>query len=209
MIIHLISEERKSQLMDIARLLLVFENPVLWDGKNEDELTGETDFGKISLSITEAQANILQNLAKECDEDCTEDDEMDTYLISKIKLLRLTQQNSPTDRLAVAKEIIDELANKCRIRKKAWLFPTASRNIPDDHISELSSSKGKIEQSRIVLFELIIFCIASEGISESRKQLLEYFAESQGIDTDYFNDLLAQALAVQKEFTKTINIIME
>ena len=127
MFIHLISDERKSQVLDMARLLLVFENPVLWDGKNEDELTGETDLGKISLSITEAQANLFQSLVKACDADCTEDDEMDAYLISKIKLLRLTQQNSPADRLAVAKEIIDELANKKAGKRPAAQKASSSR----------------------------------------------------------------------------------
>lgn len=85
----------------------------------------------------------------------------------------------------------------------------ATAKKPYSQASELSSSIGEIEQSRIILFELIRFCIASEGVSDSKKQLLEYFAESQGIDKEYFDDLMAQAIAVQKEFAKTINLIME
>lgn len=55
MFIHLLPDDKKSELLDLARLSLIFENPLLWDGKTEEELTGETNLSNISIPISEPQ----------------------------------------------------------------------------------------------------------------------------------------------------------
>ena len=212
---HLLSKDRKIQLLNIARLLLIIETPVLWDGKNEDELTGDVDLGKITFDLDEAQNISFQALVQACDIDYSAD--MDGFLLNGIKALRLTRQNNTADRLIVGKEVIHALKDGKKIPNNgsaAWGFPSSARGasafpFPTGNILAGKNIKKETDNFRIVLFEAIRFVIGNGELSESRGSLLQYIAEVEGVENEYFDDLLKQALAVQKEISKTINLILE
>lgn len=118
----------------MARLILIFENPLLWDGKTEDELTGETNLSNISIHISELQKKNWRALAQLCSGDA-EWNGIDDLFIEKIKSLRLTRQNDPEERLKIALEILHKPMVKRRSRGSigwgigdsiaAWEFPTS------------------------------------------------------------------------------------
>ena len=124
MLTHLLSDEKKQLLLKTARLLFILEIPVLWDGKNENYLTGNTDIKNISFDFTGKQGNSLQILAHACgkNHDASEFREVDSDFIEKIRFLPLKNQNKSLDRMEISKEILHEL---CEEKKSTILFGEA------------------------------------------------------------------------------------
>ncbi len=193
----------------MARLILIFENALLWDGKTEEELTGETNLSNISIHISEPQKKNWGPLAQLSKGDA-EWNGVDELLVEKIKPLRLTRQNDPAERLKIALEILhDPMVRTSRhsmMAFAAWLHPKAQNN---SITSEEDGATKKRDLPRIMLFELMKFSLENGGISEPQKQLLQTFCQHHDIEEHYFNDLLKQAQIIHQEAKTTINLILE
>lgn len=203
----------------MARLILIFENPLLWDGKTEEELTGETNLSNISIHISESQKKTWRAFAQLCSGNA-ERNEIDDLLIEKIKPLRLTRQNDPAERLKIALEILHNSTVK-RVRHSisgigsifsahgaSWSFPTApAQTNSTTHEEDVAMKKRDLP--RIMLFELAKFSLENGGISEPQKQLLLSFCQHHDIEEHYFGDFLKQAQIIHQETQKTINLILE
>ena len=51
MFASLIEESKKKELLTIARLINIFDLPLLWDGKSEKERNGECDLRRIAFNV--------------------------------------------------------------------------------------------------------------------------------------------------------------
>ena len=227
MFTHLLPDDKKTEFLKLARLFLIFENQLLWDGKTEEELTGETNLSNISIRISESQEKSWGPLAQLFRGDVgrnslsssfaragqllrdTEWEGIDDLLVEKIKRLRLTRQSDPEERLKIALEILrDPMAMRsCRSKGGLLGFPFSVANSSTTH--EEDGAKKKRDLPRIMLFELMRFSLENGGISESQKQLLLSFCQQHDIEEDYFKDFLKQAQIIHQETQKTINLFLE
>ena len=187
----MISDDEKEKLICLIRLILLLDSALLWDGKTEEELTGETNMRNVSVNISDLKEKNFKDTIKlfnsssnYCSYDFTHEN-IDNIFIRKIRPLRLGVKND--EHLKVALEVMKEdiLGQK-----------------------EVNFSE-KYTTSRVMLFEMMKFCLENDGIYESRKQLLKSFSQYYDIEDQYFNDLLKQTQIVHKEIQKTIYLILE
>lgn len=66
-----------------------------------------------------------------------------------------------------------------------------------------------MQQSRIVLFEIMRTSLNYGGLTDSKKSLLQDLSIAYDIDDESFDELLTQAIALQKELKRAINLILE
>ena len=185
MLIHTLSDDEKTKLIRLIRLILILDSSLLWDGKTEEELTGDTNISNISINISNIKEKNFKDILELCNFSPSYylydfwNDDVDNIFIRKIKHLRLTLQNSSDERLKIALEIMRE--------------NILEKNTP----------------SRVILFEMMKFSLENNKLSESRKKLLKEFSQCHNIEDEYFNDLLKQSQILQKEIQKTIYLILE
>lgn len=197
MFLHLLPEAEQAQFLDIAWLFSISDNSLLWDGKTEAELTGETDLKKVSFQVIESEKAILENFSRECGKSRQHPDYTDFFgkifndslksgaeakLINKLKSLPLAQQNDPAQRQQAASAVLAELV-------------TGDGSSPTAH--------------KIVLFELMLLCLADGVISETEGRLLKHFVELRQIDDCIYDDLLECAESMNRETSKTLALILE
>jgi hypothetical protein len=212
MFLHLLDEQKRTEFLELAQLVCLSDNPLLWDGKTEAELTGETDLRKVAFQRHAAEEALMKDVAREClDESAssrsffdlksspraawplptggvpTEDgdghDRIERALLSRLKPLPLGRQNAPDE------------------RQKAALCVLVERLQPD--------ADARPEVAKIMLFELMLLSLADGEISEVERALLEVFAQRQGIPGYLFDDLLECAEGTNRQASKTVSIIFE
>lgn len=211
---------KKRELLKIVRLLQTFDAPLLWGGKTEEEITGNTDLSDISFKISDSIKELWVNAVRIYgdDKDLNEKDSTGVIdkLLGEICGLRITRQNDNDERLKVATAIlqkiisheIDKIAPTSRLSPQgAWPFPTSNGGITEEISSEpINSSRAEEKKSRIVLFEAMRL---SGVLTDSKRNLLQVASVAYGIDGESFNELLAQALALHKEMKRSVNLVLE
>ncbi|UUC92734.1 hypothetical protein [Comamonas sp. C11] len=210
---------KKRELLKIIRLLQTFEAPLLWDGKTEEEITGNTDLSDISFKISDSLKEMWVNAVGIYgdDQDFNEKDSTGVIekLLDEICGLRITRQNDNEERLKVATAILqkiishelDKIAPGRLSPQGAWPFPTSNGGITEEISSEpINSSRAEEKKSRIVLFEAMRL---SGVLTDSKRNLLQVASVAYGIDGESFNELLAQALALHKEIKRSVNLVLE
>lgn len=213
-------EDRKWELLKIVRLLQVFEAPLLWGGKTEDELTGTADLSDIKFATTDAMKQAWENAARIYGDrdDLYEEDTTGLIkkLLDEIRKLRITRQNDKDERLKIAMAILrgpifghgtdEEITDPSQIMWKLPKFRTLSNGF----ITRPARASTLLsEHSRAVLFEAMRFSVNSGGLSDSKKSLLQFASSVYDIDSESFEELLAQAIALNKELTRSINLVFE
>lgn len=214
MFLHLLKEREQEEFMAIAQLICLSDNPLLWDGKTEDELTGESDLSKVKFQEVVAEEEILKGFARECGKESyrswlgartsafdsiarqTEKrTKVELALLDKIKTVPVFKQNAPEERLKAASVVLSELTKEV------------------DNTSPFEVIKGSKDVSpsvhKIMLFELFALCLADGAISNVEMLLLKEFCRIYSIDDDLFADLLERAEASNHAIVKTMSIIFE
>lgn len=191
MFAHLLEEPVRFELLQIARLLYSLEVPLLWDGKTSGEITGSTNLKNISFKFSEAQKNSwdrfyndYRNNSNYVDKILFDKKRLDEKFLNEIKEIPIIYQNDIERRLQIALNIL-----KKDVLKKM-------KNI-------------NLTQSRIVMFELIRSCFNCGGVTDFKRNLLQFVSIYYGIEGESFNELLTQAAKLDKELKRSINLVLE
>lgn len=200
---------KKRELLKIVRLLQTFEAPLLWGGKTEEEITGNTDLSDISFKISDSLKELWVNAVRIYgdDKDLSEKDstEIIDKLLNEICGLRITRQSDKEERIKIATAILHGLINNSPEldAQNAWPFPTIKSPVSEKSENSLIFLS---RQSRIILFEAMRL---SGVLTDAKRNLLQIASVAYGIDGESFNELLAQALALHKEIKRSVNLVFE
>lgn len=192
MLVKLLSVTDKKHLLDLANLLALSDNPLLWDGKRKDEITSETDLNRLSIQKEEQESALIAELMLEGKEFkelsgialmlCMHNS-IESRLIEKIKTFPLQKVEEPETRVQAATFILREL-----LEDKTFELPSVPK---------------------LMLFELILLALRDGTISGIEWALLKEFQRHHQLEDFIFDDLLERAETMNREVSKTISIILE
>ena len=203
-------QEKKLELLKIIRLLQIFDAPILWGGKMEDEITGDTNLSDISFQISDYLKELWENVVNIYGADQYQIIEnsinaLEKELLENISTLRINKQNNQDERLKIATTFLHTAINKDNINKKAvWPFSTSNNDISEKSLSNTDSNIQR--KSRIILFEAIRL---SGNLTDAKRNLLQVVSLMYKIDGESFNELLSQALVLHKEMKRSVNLVLE
>lgn len=195
MLVKLLSETDKHHLLDLAKLLALSDNPLLWDGKGRDEITSKTDINNISIQKVELEESMIAELAFEgrgklssslysyFSENALFANSVEARLIEIIKGYPLQKAEEPDVRVQVAIILLKEL-----LLGKSYENPGAPK---------------------VMLYELMLLALRDGNISSIEWALLKEFQCHHKLEDFIFDDLLERAETMNKEVSKTISIILE
>jgi hypothetical protein len=221
---EILPKERNEELLKIVRLLQVFEAPLMWGGgKTENELTTVTDLDDIKFSISNSLEQAWENTTRIYGDETDHKDTTDIIkeLLNRIRKRRVTFLNdkgellmlSPDkdERLKLATIVLQE--NLCEIAEKQKRVNDVMTSIYGEAIAARHKNQNiksfSPKNSRIVLFEAMRLSLHVGGLNDSKKKLLQVVSALYDIDEESFNELLAQAIALNKEIKRSINLVLE
>lgn len=112
---------KKWELLKIVRLLQTFDAPLLWGGKTEEEITGNTDLSDISFKISDSIKELWVNAVRiyGIEKYLNEKDSTGVIekLLDEICGLRITRQNDKDERLKIAKALLSDIINSEKEKK--------------------------------------------------------------------------------------------
>jgi len=184
MFLYLLPDAEQATFLKVARLMSVSDNPMLWDGKAHDELTGDTDLSNVSLAESEHERAIFDSFARECGK-VYRSDGVTKELLSRLKLLPLVRQAEPAERARVACEVLGTLVDQA-------LAESVQPSVP-----------------KVMLYELMLLALADGEVSLVEEAQLRWLADKFGIDEYTYSDLLERAKSISAEASRTIAIILE
>lgn len=188
MLIKLLPEPEKPLLLDLAELLALSDNPVLWDGKKYDDLTSDTDLNNISIQIDEQENELLADLEHaaghpEHREPSWLSTSVKNRLIEQLKSFALSRVELPESRMAASQAVLAQLLE--------------------------GRSTDRPEVPKIMLFEMFIVALRDGSISSIEQKLLRALQHHYQIEDFIFDDLLERAKALNDEVSKTIALVLE
>lgn len=195
MYLHLLTDAQQNQLKMIAVVLSFSDNEVLWDGRRQDELTGETDLTKVAFVHVEQEFLLLKAMERESGglvSGVNFDHAIWRFerhielvagrLLSGLRPLPISMQNNVSERIQISRAVIEDLTRD----------------------TEIESAPLKV-----MVLELLLLALADGEISSIEGELIRGFADAHGLDADTFDKLLGHAMDINREAAKTISIIFE
>lgn len=190
MFLQMLSSDEQELFLQVAWLICISDDPLLWDGKTESEITGETDLSEISIQYEKSEQAIMESLVRECsdarywEEDGSEREAIEESLTDRLKSLPITKQNDPEQRQKIAVEILSGYFKK-KIKQSSPASP------------------------KIMLYELLLLAMADGEISSVEGALIEQFITIQKIDVGTYEDVLERVQCMNREVAKTLSLILE
>lgn len=224
MLLKRISRSNKSKLLKLTRFLFLFDQPVLWDGKKEDEIDSSVDISNISIGLSEKKKDIFNKLYILCrynfetSKDLYNDDTghqvifnyevegWDEYFLNKVRELPLFKQNEKSARIAILEELINY--NPDMPRSNSFNFSSST----SDSIYDIGNEKNfynDLETHKTLLFFLISACVESDSLNEEAVTVLKYYCDVNSVDVSYFDEILNPLIEIQKLKQEIIDIILE
>ncbi|HIC7214418.1 hypothetical protein [Burkholderia stabilis] len=199
MLLKQLSDEDARVFLCVAELLSLSDKPILWDGKQRNEIAAK-DIGsaKISLKRSEQQIEAMKALVEATSGtgvaalgailgDVLANElsrsQVESRLIQRLESLPLDSMDDQAIRVSIVREL---MSLALRGKKAATPF------VP-----------------KLMLFELMLFVLGDGGISGIQWNLLEEFSHHYRIDDYIVQDLLERAEITHQEAQKTIAIILE
>ncbi len=189
MLVKFLSPADKEHLLELAELLSLADNPLLWDGKRKDEVTSETNLSNLSIQDVELESALITELRSEGEQNAFSGlfasvfSPVKEKLIKKLKTLPIHTAEEPTNRAEAAKTVLMEL-----LEGKKFEIPSVPK---------------------LMLFELVSMALCDGSISSIEWVLLKEFQHHHHLEDFIFDDILERAEIVNKEVSKTIAIILE
>lgn len=202
MLVKFLNPEDKEHLLELAELLSLSDNPLLWDGKRKDEITSETNLSNLSIQEIERESALIAELrsekalrAERRSKNAQTESAMrsifggvaqlsiEEKLLQKLKTLPIHTAEEPTNRAEAAKTVLKEL-----LEGKKYEIPSVPK---------------------LMLFELVSMALCDGSISSIEWALLKEFQHHHHLEDFTFDDILERAEIVNKEVSKTIAIILE
>lgn len=188
MFIKMLPDEEKDLLVELAKLLALSDNTLLWDGKTKEELTSDSDLNKLSIQKHELETELLDEMKKSDDPFSnifgnTFKNDTEALLIEKLKSYPLAKIDAPENRLQAAKAVLRVLLDG----KKT---------------SDLVTPK-------VFLFQLFLVALRDGKISNIEWMLLKEIQQHYLLPDFIFEDLLQRSEALNSEICKTLALILE
>ena len=184
MFLYLLPDTEQATFLKVARLLSVSDNPMLWDGKTHEEVTGDTNLSKVSLDESEHERAIFDSFSRECGK-VYRSDGVTKELLKRLQTMPLVRQSDPVERARVACEVLDSLIDKAMVEAAQPAVP------------------------KVMLYELMLLALADGEVSSVEEAQLRRLADIFGIDDYIYNDLLERAESINREASRTVAIILE
>lgn len=197
MLLHMLSDKDKKSFLEIATLVCLSDNPLHWEGKSLEELTGDVALNTAAFREIETEKSIINGFFRECGEGASGFENIfnriygasprgiEKQLLEKLMALPLARINAPEERQAAACAVLEKLL---------------------DHAG---FDSGMPSVSKAILYELMLLALADGEISTVESALLKHFAEQQKLDQDDYDDLLERAEAMNREAVKTLSLVLE
>lgn len=194
MFLHMLSDKDKEEFLKIATLVSLSDNPLHWDGKTLEELTGNVVLDVAAFQEIETEKTLIDSLARECGEGISaftrifngrSQHDVGTRLLKKLVVLPLAKMNSPDERIEAASSVMNEL------------------------LHHAGTDLGLPSISKVMLYELMLLALADGEISAVEGALLKQFAAQQRLDAYTYDDLLERAEGMNREASKTLSLILE
>lgn len=193
MLVKLLSATDKKHLLELLELLALADKPLLWEGKTKNEITSETDLGKLSIQKGKQETALIAELESEGKQSFEHfsglfasafgSSSVEARLLDKIKTFPVQKVEEPATRVQAATMILREM-----LEGKKFEFPSVSK---------------------LMLFELILMALSGGSISSIEWALLKEFQHHHQLEDFIFDDILERAETMNKEVSKTISIILE
>lgn len=207
MLIKLLSDSDKLHLIELAKLLALSDNPLLWDGKTVDEFTSDTDLSALTIQESELERELIAELEQSVGprsailererSDNVADGllsinsffsawfpvDVGARLVNVLKTFPIPKAANAETRIQAATTVLKEL-----LSGKTFELPTAPK---------------------VILFELLLVALRDGNISNIEWTLLKEFQLHHQLDDFIFDDLLERAETLNQEVSKTISIILE
>ncbi|MBN3723135.1 hypothetical protein [Burkholderia sp. Ac-20379] len=199
MLLKQLSDEDTQVFLCVAELLSLADKPILWDGKQRNEIAAK-DIGsaKITLKRSEQQIKAMKELMAATS--ATDDVASGTFwsllamgllpcsqiegrLIKRLESLSIDSIDDEIVRVGIVREILS-----LELRGKKAVSPFVPK---------------------LMLFELMLFVIGDGGISGIQWNLLDEFSHHYQIENYIVQDLLERAEVTHQEAQKTLAIILE
>lgn len=199
MFLHMLSDKDKNEFLKIATLISLSDNPLHWQGRKLEELTGNVVLDTAEFLEIDSEKAILDSLIRECGLDPSRSwafvgfgrseeyifSEIQKQLLKKLVVLPLTNMNAQDERITAATAVLKELLHHAGI------------------------DLGLPSVSKVVLYELMLLALADGEISAVEGALLKQVAQQIRLDDDTYDDLLERAESINREASKTLALILE
>ena len=199
MFLHMLSDKDKEEFLKIATLVSLSDNPLHWDGKTLQQLTGNVVLDTAAFQEIETEKSVLDSLIRECGKDSSRSwafvgfgraeefvfSEIEKELLKRLVILPLGKMNDPGERIGAASAVMKEL------------------------LHHAGTDLGLPSISKVMLYELMLLALADGEISTVEGALLRQFAAQQRLDAYTYDDLLERAEGMNREASKTLSLILE
>lgn len=215
MLIKMLSEKEKRHFIDLADLLIITNQPLLWDGKISDEITSDTNLSALSFQESRKEVELIAELEEYSGNVRVRSGTVIGFSgFSQSSALAWKNSNTtdiapePRGSTLIVEHLLETLKDypfmkmdnpETRIEASMSVL----KNLLEDHIYEIPST------AKIVLFELLLVALRAGQISDMQLILIKEIQRHHNIDDFVFDDLLERAEVINIEFSKTISMILE
>jgi hypothetical protein len=195
MLLKQLSEQDKCVFLCTAELLSLADQPMLWDGEVRGPTTKYTKFTNVTVQRAEHRTAALEELSfmlhgrdprllyTASSDSGLDPDDIEAALTKRVAALPRDVALDTPLRLEFATEVLRQV---------------------------LKNQKAKLPSvPKLMLFELLMLCLADGSISNVQWHLLTEFRHHYGLEDFMFHDLLARAQTSHAETQKTLAIILE
>ncbi|WP_313655396.1 hypothetical protein [Pantoea sp.] len=190
MLIKMLPADKKTLLVELARLLALSDNPLLWDGKTKDELRSDSDLNNLTI----------------------QKDALETELLEEIE-----QHASGFPTAAVFGGLFSISAEK-KLIEKLKTYPISIIDAPETRIQAATSvlknllehqTMENITTPKVIIFQLFLVALRDGHISSIEWMLLKEIQFAFKVTDFIFKDLLEHAESLNNEMSKLLALILE
>lgn len=194
MLIKMLPDDKKALLVDLAILLALSDNPLLWDGKTKSELTSDSNLNNISIQKDVLEEELIKDLEQ------------------------YSKGSTGTSTTFFGGLGFSNTSTEHRLIEKLKCYPLAVIDAPETRIQAaiavlrtiISDEKiGDVVPPKIIIFELFLVALRDGQISSIEWMLLKEIQLYFKIPDFIFKDLLDRAEALNNEMSKTLSLIQE
>lgn len=190
MLIRMLPDEKKVLLVELARLITLSDNQLIWNGKSKDELTSDSDLNSLTIQKNSLETELLEQMEQSFSGGFFGDvldglygHSTEHQLIEKLKIYPLSQIDAPETRIQAATSVLKLLLNDQKVDNPAT--------------------------AKIIIFQLFLVALRDGHISSIEWNLLKEIQLHFKIPDFIFKDLLDRAEALNIEMSKILALVLE
>jgi len=190
MLIKMLPADKKTLLVELARLLALSDNPLLWDGKTKDELRSDSDLNNLTIQKDALETELLEEIEQHASGFPTAavfgglfSISAEKKLIEKLKTYPLSIIDAPETRIQAATSVL--------------------KNLLEHQTME------NITTPKVIIFQLFLVALRDGHISSIEWMLLKEIQFAFKVTDFIFKDLLEHAESLNNEMSKLLALILE